>query len=151
MVRPFLGLILAGGMLTGGMAMGTAHAASKTHGMMSSNVMLGSLGGSGITGTAAFTYNSATKMTTVKLTIKHLKANSLHPAHIHMGRCGKAGAPGKVLYPFPVLKAGRNGIAVAKMSFPANYQHKMWAVNVHTGPGLAPASQYKVLACGNIM
>ena len=118
--------------------------------MTTHTITLHSLNGSSVTGSAVFTYNPKTKQTTVKLTVKHLKAKSAHPAHIHLGRCGSNGAPGAVLHPFPVIYAGNNGIGVVSISFAGTFTHKKWAVNVHTGPGLAPASEYKVIACGNV-
>lgn len=150
MKKRILAMLVAGTLLTGGMTATVAGAAHSGK-MTMSTVTLHSLAGSGVTGTAVFTYNSATKTTTVKLTVKHLKAMSVHPAHVHTGRCGANGAPGGVVEAFPLLHAGNNGIAVAKITFPGTFTHKMWAVNVHTGPGLAPASQYKVIACGNVM
>jgi hypothetical protein len=98
------------------------------------------MGGSGVTGTAVFTYNGTT--TTVKLTVRHLKASSVHPAHVHVASCSN---PGAILHPFPDVHAGRNGIGVAKTSFTGPFTGKHWSVNVHVSP-----TDLTVISCGNV-
>jgi hypothetical protein len=95
---------------------------------------------SGVTGTALLTYNGTT--TTVKLTVRHLKAMSVHPAHIHVGRCG---SPGNILYPFPDVRAGRNGIGVVRTSFAGSFARKVWSINVHVS-----SADLAVITCGNV-
>jgi hypothetical protein len=120
------------------MAIGTASAAHA--GKTTETVQLHAVGGSGVTGTALFTYNG--KTTTVKLTVRHLKAMSVHPAHVHVGPCSNHGA---ILYPFPNVRAGRNGIGVVSTSFAGPYAGKHWSVNVHVSP-----ADFTVIACGNV-
>jgi hypothetical protein len=98
------------------------------------------MGGSGVTGTALFTYNGRT--TTVKLTVSHLKAGSVHAAHIHVAPCSN---PGRILHPFPNVHAGRNGIGVVRTSFPGAFAGKHWSINVHVS-----ATNLAVIACGNV-
>jgi hypothetical protein len=123
------------------MAAGTAAAAPVGKPLKTETVRLHSMGNSGVTGTALFRYNG--KTTRVKLTVRHLRAMSLHPAHIHLGRCSKMGA---ILHPFPVIHAGRNGIGVVRTSFAGPFSGKDWSVNVHVSP-----ANLAVIACGNVM
>lgn len=48
------------------------------------------LNNSGVTGTAAFTYNSTTHILGVSVNAQHLAPNTLHPMHLH-GRFGEQG------------------------------------------------------------
>jgi Cu/Zn superoxide dismutase len=126
--------------IVGSMAMSTASAAPAAKGMKTETVVLRPMARSGVTGTALFTYNG--KTTTVKLTVRHLKAMSQHPAHIHVGRCS---SPGGILYPFQNIRAGRNGIGVASTSFAGPFAGKPWSINVHISP-----TNFAVIACGNV-
>ena len=147
MMRRISALVLAGGLVAGGMSVGSASAASRPGAMMTQTIMLHQVGNSKVTGTAKFTYNPSAKMTTVLLTVRGLKPGSIHPAHIHVGRCGGNGA---VIYPFSVIKARSNGMGVATTKFRGTFQHKMWYINVHQGPGLA-GKQFTVISCANVM
>src|SRR5947209_17773232 len=87
MKRRILAVLGASVLLSSGALAGTAGAANRqSAGMTTHTISLKPLGGSGVTGTAVFTYNPKAKITSVKLTVKHLKAKSVHPAHIHTGR-----------------------------------------------------------------
>jgi hypothetical protein len=121
-------------------AIGTANAAPAGKAKKTETVQLRPMGRSGVTGTALFTYNGTT--TTVKLTVRHLKAMSGHPAHIHVGRCSSLG---NILYPFPDVLAGRNGIGVVRTSFPGPFASKVWSINVHVS-----SADLAVIACGNV-
>ena len=99
------------------------------------------MGGSRVTGTALLTYNGTT--TTVKLTVRHLKAMSQHPAHIHAERCSSS--LGNILYPFPDVLAGRNGLGVIRTAFPGTFASKVWSINVHVS-----STDLAVIACGNV-
>jgi hypothetical protein len=126
--------------IVGSMAIGTASAAPIGKGTKTETVQLRAMGGSGVTGTAVFTYNGTT--TTVKLTVRHLKAKSVHPAHVHVASCSN---PGAILHPFPNVHAGRNGIGVVRTSFAGPFTGKGWSVNVHVSP-----SDLTVISCGNV-
>ena len=126
--------------IVGSIAIGTASAAPAGKGKKTETVQLRSMGKSGVTGTAVFTYDGTT--TTVKLTVRHLKAGSLHPAHVHVARCSN---PGAILYPFPNVHAGKNGIGVVRTSFPGPFTGKGWSVNVHVSP-----DDLTVISCGNV-
>ena len=126
--------------IVGSMAIATASAALAGKGKKTETVQLRSMGRSGVTGTALFTYDGTT--TTVKLTVRHLKAGSVHPAHVHVARCSN---PGAILYPFPNVHAGKNGIGVVRTSFPGPFTGKGWSVNVHVSP-----DALTVISCGNV-
>jgi hypothetical protein len=126
--------------IVGSMAIGTASAAPAGKGKKTETVQLRSMGRSGVTGTALFTYNGT--RTTVKLTVRHLKAGSMHPAHVHVARCSN---PGAILYPFPNIRAGRNGIGVVRTSFAGPFTGKGWSVNVHISP-----ANLAVISCGDV-
>ncbi len=152
MIKSILAIATVGAVAVSTLVSGTAHAA---HAPKSSTetIMLGSKNGSHVTGTAKFTYNSATKTTTVLLHVSGLKPMTVHPAHIHLG--ASCSANGAVLYTFhPVsgmgmmTEANGSGVMNAKTSFTGSYTAKPLYINVHTGPGLVPASQFKVMACG---
>jgi hypothetical protein len=135
MIRCILALAIVGSM-----AIGTASAAPAGKGLTTETVALHAMGGSGVTGTALFTYNGRT--TKVKLTVMHLKARSVHPAHVHVASCSN---PGRILYPFPNVHAGRNGIGVVSTSFAGPFTGKGWSVNVHVSP-----KDLTVISCGNV-
>jgi Cu/Zn superoxide dismutase len=126
--------------IVGSMAIGTASAAPAGKAKKTETVPLHSMGGSGVTGTALFSYDGTT--TTVKLTVRHLKAGSVHAAHVHVARCSN---PGHILYPFPDVHAGRNGIGVASTSLTGPFAGKGWSVNVHVS-----TTNLTVIACGNV-
>ena len=121
-------------------AIGTVRAAPAGKGQKTETVQLRAMGGSRVTGTALLTYNGTT--TTVKLTVRHLKAMSQHAAHIHTGRCS---SPGGILYPFPDVLAGRNGLGVIRTAFPGTFASKVWSINVHVS-----STDLAVIACGNV-
>jgi hypothetical protein len=135
MIRCILALAIVGSM-----AIGTASAAPAGKAKKTETVQLQAMGGSGVTGTAVFTYNGTT--TTVKLTVMHLKARSVHPAHIHVASCSN---PGAILHPFSNVHAGRNGIGVASTSFAGPFAGKGWSVNVHVS-----TTNLTVISCGNV-
>jgi Cu/Zn superoxide dismutase len=126
--------------IVGSMAIGTASAAPAGKSKKTETVQLHSMGGSRVTGTAVFTYDGTT--TTVKLSVKHLKAGSVHPAHVHVAGCSN---PGRILYPFPDVHAGRNGSGVVRTSFAGPFTGKGWSVNVHVSP-----DDLTVISCGNV-
>jgi hypothetical protein len=142
MIKRIAAAVAVGAIVVSGAvyAIGTASAAPTGKGLTTETVQLSTMARSGATGTALFTYNG--KTTTVKLTVRHLKAMSVHPAHIHVARCSN---PGRILYPFPNVHAGRNGIGVVRTSFAGPFAGKRWSVNVHVS-----SSDLAVIACGNV-
>ncbi len=148
MIKQVAAALALTSLVAGTAAVNTASAAPRAK-VMTESVMLGSVGHSGVTGTAFLTYSSLTQSTTVKLTLRHFKAGSVHPAHIHVGHCGGNGA---VVYPFSPIVAGNNGIGVTTATFKAKLVgmlSKGYYINVHKGPGLL-GKQFTVLACGNV-
>jgi hypothetical protein len=141
----FLSLATAA-VLVAGVAVGPTFAASRPHATMTMQVTMKAQAFSGVTGSATLTYSAATKSTTVKLTVKHLMAGTLHPAHIHAGTCSVNGA---VLAALTSVKAGMNGIGTSTTVVPGSFSGKQVYINVHLGPGLA-LTGYTVLACGQI-
>ena len=97
------------------------------------------------TGTATVTYNAATKMTTVKVTVQHLEPGSVHPSHVHGGTCR---SNGPVLEGLMSVKANAHGTGVATTTFAGAIKTPAY-INVHMGPGLA-LTQFTVLTCGNV-
>jgi len=152
MIKGILTIATVGTIAISTLVAGTAQAAHAPKNS-TETVMLGAQHGSHVTGTAKFTYSATTKTTTVLLHVSGLKPMTIHPAHIHLGSSCSANGP--VVYPFAPIsgtsmmtEANRNGVMVAKTSFLGSYAGRHLYINVHTGPGLAPASQYKVVSCG---
>lgn len=102
------------------------------------------------TGTASLNWDHTTKMLTVQVTLTGLAPNSVHPSHIHEGSCARQG---KVLYPLSNLVADAHGAAHAttKLSLPNGIPARGLYLNVHNGPGLAPADQFLPVACSDIV
>lgn len=101
---------------------------------------------SGVSGTATLSYNAATKMTTVKVSVHNLQPGSVHPSHIHAGVCS---ANGPVLAALASVTANAKGSGSATTVIPGSFMHTHAYVNVHLGPGLA-LTQYTVLTCGEL-
>jgi probable HAF family extracellular repeat protein len=99
---------------------------------------------SGVTGNATLTYDAATDMTTVTVSVHHLEPGSIHPEHIHAGACS---SNGPVLVALTPIKADAQGNGVATTTFKGSVLHQAAYINVHLGPGLA-LTQFTVLACG---
>jgi hypothetical protein len=101
---------------------------------------------SGVTGTATLTYDTATGMTTVAVSVQHLEPGSIHPSHIHAGRCT---SNGPVLAGLNNVKADASGVGKATTVIKGSFAKKQAYVNVHLGPGLS-LTQYTVLSCGEL-
>jgi hypothetical protein len=102
------------------------------------------------TGTVTMQWSATTRELTVTVTMTGLGPNSTHPAHIHSGTCANTGG---VLYPLNPVVADASGDATATttVSPVANgIPATGWAVNVHTGPGLTPADQYRSIGCVDV-
>lgn len=153
MMKRIFAIATTGALLASGVAMSTAHAAKPVAKNAMTTVMLHGEHGYKVTGTAAFEYSAKTNMTTAYLTVKGLKAMTVHPAHIHAG--SSCAANGPVVYPFtPVAgskmtmtEAGNNGIMHASTSFRGTYVGKKLYINVHLGPDLKGA-HFTPIACG---
>ena len=144
MTRKTLALLACGALLAGSVA--TVPARAMTHSQASMTVTLHQQAFSGVTGTATVSYNAATKMTTVKVTVKGLEPGSSHPEHIHAGTCS---SNGPVLWPLTTIKANAVGTGVATTTIKGSVMNKAAYINVHMGPGLA-LTQFTVLACGEL-
>ena len=145
MKRTLLALLALGALLTGSVA--TVPVAAVTHSQAGLTVLHATLrqqAFSGVTGTATVSYNAATKMTTVKVTVQNLWPGSSHPVHIHKGTCS---SNGPVLWPLTTIKANAVGTGVATTTIKGSVMNKAAYINVHMGPGLK-LTQYTVLACG---
>ena len=143
MIKRFSAVLVLGALLTGSLAVAPSHAAKHANAAMPMSVMLAAQAFSGVTGTATLSY--AAGMTTVKVTIKHVAAGSVHPAHIHAGAsCSVAGPVIGALNP---LQANNAGIATSTTMLKGDFTTKAAYINVHLGPGLA-LTQFTVLACG---
>jgi hypothetical protein len=142
MKRKTLALLACGALLAGGAA--TVPARAMTHSQVSITVRLRQQAFSGVTGSATVSYNAATNLTTVKVTVNHLEPGSSHPEHIHAGTCS---SNGPVLVGLKTIKANATGTGVATTTFKGSVMNKAAYINVHMGPGLA-LTQYTVLACG---
>ena len=143
MIKRFSAVLVLGALFAGSLAVAPSHAAKHTNAAMPMSVMLGAQAFSGVTGTATLSY--AAGMTTVKVTVKHVEAGSMHPAHIHAG--GSCTANGAVIGALTTLKANNAGIATSTTMLKGDFTTKSAYINVHLGPGLA-LTQFTVLACG---
>ncbi|HEU5379663.1 MAG TPA: CHRD domain-containing protein [Ktedonobacteraceae bacterium] len=101
------------------------------------------------TGSITLNWNHTTKMLTVQTTLSGLAPNSVHPAQLYQGSCNEQG---KMLYALNKLVADAHGMAdvTTNLSLPEGIPANGWYMNVHNGPGLAPADQAASIACSNI-
>lgn len=114
------------------------------------------LGGSGVSGSALFSYDAASGRTTVLLSVRHLQPGTVHPVHIHAGSNCTANRP--ILANFvPLdgmgmmgmgLRADASGTIRGRTTLVGPFAGQTWHINVHTGPDLATMAQFRVLACG---
>jgi Cu/Zn superoxide dismutase len=98
-------------------------------------------------GSVTVSWNPATHTVLVTGRMTGLAPNSIHPMHIHKGSCANQGG---VVHPLPDLKADANGDATIKAAVPGvkeGIPAAGWYLNVHTGPTLAPANQFRPIAC----
>jgi len=145
-VKPIVAFLVTAAVAAGG-SFGATEATGR--GAAASPVMhvqLRAQAFSGVTGTATLSYNAATKMTTVKVSVHHLQPGSVHPSHIHAGRCS---TNGPVLAALASITANASGTGTATTVISGSFTHSHAYVNVHLGPGLA-LTQYTVLACGEL-
>jgi hypothetical protein len=102
-------------------------------------------------GTATLTYDTGSGTLTVEVKLTGLAPNSAHPSHIHSGSCEAQGA---VEYPLNAITADGGGNADVTSKVTGVKEGKIaeggWYVNVHNGPGLAPAEQFEPIACGDV-
>lgn len=133
--------IIAGAAFATGSVAQTNAAAPKTM-----HIRLRAQAFSGVTGTATLTYNPATKMTTVIVTVHNLEPGTVHPSHIHAGQCS---TNGPVLAALASITANSTGSGTATTTVAGSFNNKRAYINVHLGPGLA-LTQYTVLACGEL-
>lgn len=101
-------------------------------------------------GTAALSWDPTSQMLTVQLTLVGLAPGSMHPAHIHTGSCANQG---NVVHPLTTVVADSHGDATAStmVKVAGGIPASGWYVNVHNGPGLAPAdTQFLPIVCGDV-
>jgi hypothetical protein len=147
MKRNVLATLAIAALLVGGIA--AAPADAMTHGNAAASVMhvqLHAQAFSGVSGTATLTYDAGTGMTTVKVSVKNLEPGSIHPSHIHAGKCT---TNGPVIAGLNNVKANAAGVGTATTVIKGSFASKQAYVNVHLGPGLS-LTQYTVLACGEL-
>lgn len=144
MKRTLLACAALGALCLGGALPATAMTARQAS-LKTAQITLQPQAFSGVTGTATVTYNAATKMTTVKVTVHHLEPGSVHPSHVHGGTCR---TNGPVLDGLMSVKANAKGTGVATTTFAGAIKTPAY-INVHMGPGLA-LTQFTVLTCGNV-
>jgi hypothetical protein len=102
------------------------------------------------TGTATMQWSPTTKTLTVVVSLTGLGPSSTHPAHIHSGTCANTGG---ILYPLNPVVADASGDATTTTTVSAvanGIPATGWAVNVHTGPGLTPADQFRSIGCVDV-
>lgn len=106
---------------------------------------LSAVGGSGVTGTA--TAREMGDATHATVSIRGARSGSVHPWHVHQGRCGDPNAP--IVGPagaYPPLNVGAGGTATAQAHVGAELNEASpYIVNVHRSP-----SDLTVIACGVI-
>ncbi len=107
------------------------------------------------TGKASLSWNPATKILQVTLSLTGLAPNSTHPAHIHLGSCEQS-PNGQIVSPLMNIKADAQGnVTKATATTKINGVTKGipttgWFVNVHNGSTLSTDLQMRWLACGNV-
>jgi hypothetical protein len=139
--------ILATTALLGGVVTAPAKATTHTTAALSvMHVQLRQQAFSGVSGTATLTYNPATGMTTVTVSVRNLEPNSVHPSHIHAGKCTNNGP---VIAGLNNVQADASGVGKATTVIKGSFVRKQAYVNVHLGPGLN-LTQYTVLTCGEL-
>src|SRR5690349_13430245 len=88
MQRKILAALATAALLGGGAAPAHARATAPAKAALSVvHVQLRPQAFSGVTGTATLSYNPATGMTTVTVSVQNLEPGTVHPSHIHAGKC----------------------------------------------------------------
>jgi Cu/Zn superoxide dismutase len=101
-------------------------------------------------GSAELTWDAASKVLTVKMSLTGLVPLSVHPAHIHSGSCN---IPGRLIYPLQYVTADATGNATVTSNvkditdgIPATG----WMIYVHNGPYVITDAQSLPITCGDI-
>jgi hypothetical protein len=94
-------------------------------------------------------WDEGSKNLTVTIKLVGLAQKSTHPAHIHLGDCKAMGAV-KYMLNNVVADAAGVGTSTTVINGVDGGIVSGWSINVHNGPGLAPADQFIPIACGNI-
>jgi hypothetical protein len=145
--RTILAILATAALLAGGVALAPVGAAS--HGDPATSVMhvqLHPLAFSGVVGSATLTYNPGANTTTVKVSVHNLEPGSVHPEHIHAGKCS---TNGPVLAALGSIKADARGTGTVTSVITGSFMRKQAYINLHMGPGVT-LTQYTVLACGEL-
>lgn len=101
-------------------------------------------------GSVSMQWSPTTKQLTVEISMVGLGPNSIHPAHIHAGTCANTGS---VLFPLQPVDANPHGdasVTTTVSGVAGGIPATGWVINIHTGPGLTPADQYRPIACLNV-
>jgi Cu/Zn superoxide dismutase len=102
-------------------------------------------------GRAELTWDSASKMLAVKMSLTGLVPHSVHPAHIHSGSCNN---PGRLIYPLQNIFADATGNATVTSTIKdiANgVPPTGWLIYVHNGPYVITTAQSLPITCGEII
>jgi hypothetical protein len=146
MFKRTLALLAAGAIIAGGAAATPSNAAKHVSAPKMTSVMFSQVGTSGVVGDASWMYDKSSNMTTLNIAVKNLEPMSVHPAHIHAGKCG---SNGPVLVGLNNVKANAKGNGTSVTKFKGQVPHHAY-INVHYGPKLA-LTQFTVISCVNLM
>jgi Cu/Zn superoxide dismutase len=101
-------------------------------------------------GKADLTWDAASKVLTVRMSLTGLVPHSVHPSHIHSGSCT---IPGRLIYPLQYVVADATGNATVTSTvkniadgIPATG----WMIYVHNGPYVITDAQSLPITCGDI-
>jgi hypothetical protein len=129
------------------MACGGATGAAVSSPKPSATFTMGSMNGSGVTGTGQV-YKGVGAFT-VSIQVSGLQPNSSHVSHVHVGSCAK---PGGIAYALIQVVADSSGMATATSAVAEYYSMPAtgWYVNVHAGPDLSEAEYAASVSCGDL-
>ena len=102
-------------------------------------------------GRAELTWDPASKMLTVKMSLTGLVPHSVHPAHIHSGSCNN---PGMLIYPLQNILADATGNATVTSTIKDiadGIPPTGWLIYVHNGPYVITTAQSLPITCGEII
>lgn len=102
-------------------------------------------------GRVTLAWSASTKVLTVEISMVGLGPNSTHPAHIHAGTCANTGSVIDTLPPVNADPHGDASVTSTVTGVTGGIPATGWAINIHTGPGLTPADQYRPIACVDVL
>jgi hypothetical protein len=101
-------------------------------------------------GKAELTWDAASKLLIVRMSLTGLVPHSVHPAHIHSGSCN---IPGRLIYPLQYVVADATGNATVTSNVKGiadGIPATGWMIYVHNGPYVITDAQSLPITCGNI-